>query len=231
MNSDQKKIASAYDQAAKAYEGWKWQRFWKNNERPIVQEILNNTPPGEFALDVGTGTGAYTDLLASRYRVVIGVDISISMIKISRLYHPYGPRVCATTLALPFKENTFQLVLAARVLSHVAALGTFFKETHDVLTPDGRLIVTDLDPEHEYTSINLPISGQSGRAHPLTPINHSIEELSAEARENGLVVERVQRLGFRELVWRPPANESWSLDRTGKRHIFYVLSFRSLGRQ
>ncbi len=95
------------------------------------------TGPG---LDIGCGTGQYLPLLASQCEHVVAADLSEGMLAAL----PDGPweRRVADVEALPFADNSFQVVLANHMLYHCPDLTTALSELHRVLRPGGTLIAT-----------------------------------------------------------------------------------------
>ena len=99
--------------------------------------------PGEFALDVGTGTGAVAreaiTVLAGNGRVV-GVDASVAMLgaRRSRAY----PVIVGQVPRLPFRENRFDAVLAGFVISHFASYEIGLAELVRVCRPGGRVAIS-----------------------------------------------------------------------------------------
>jgi len=97
--------------------------------------------PGERVLDVGTGTGVVARAAqeAAGDGVVVGVDQSVPMLEA-------GTRsvrlAAASAIDLPFREATFDAVLAGFVLSHFPRLDTALFDVIRVLKPGGRLGAT-----------------------------------------------------------------------------------------
>ena len=156
MTSDSRSIAAAYDRASTQYDEWQWQEFWRRNEQPLVRGFLEQDGVVDITLDVGVGTGAYADLLSEYSHKVVGIDISSGMLRVSLVNHPAMTHIYANAVELPFREDSFQRIIVARVLSHVSSLNYFFRQVSRTLRPGGSLIITDLDPGHDYEVINLP---------------------------------------------------------------------------
>jgi len=68
------------------------------------------------ALDVGTGSGIFADLLARRGLTVAGVDVNPDMIALARRYLPQARFEVAPAEALPFPDASFDLVFFGLVL-------------------------------------------------------------------------------------------------------------------
>jgi SAM-dependent methyltransferase len=67
---------------------------------------------GGSAVDLGCGTGVWTELLADRYDEVEAVDLSAPMVGFARRHHP-RPNVRYTVADLRAVEGRFDVVLSA----------------------------------------------------------------------------------------------------------------------
>ncbi len=231
MTSDRRSIAAAYDRASDLYDEWQWQEFWRHNEQPLVRELLERDGVVDMTLDIGVGTGAYAGLLSAFSRKVVGIDISGGMLGVSLASHPAMTHIYASAFELPFRGSIFQRIMTVRMLSHAASLSDFFREVSRTLCPGGSLIVTDLDPEHDYEVINLPGRDMNGRSVQLTPNKHSVDQLSNVAARYGLTLESYSRVRFSHLYWQPQPDQLSSLDRSGLKNIFYVIQFRKFNHE
>jgi ubiquinone/menaquinone biosynthesis C-methylase UbiE len=101
--------------------------------------------PGSKVLDLGTGTG-----LAARAAVrsagpqslVVGVDPSVPMLRIAARSGP-GPRYAASNaIDLPFRNGTFQYVIATFVLPHFQKYETALYDVLRVMASGARMGVT-----------------------------------------------------------------------------------------
>ena len=88
-------------------------------------------------LDVGCGTGYGSSELARVARSVVAVDVAPE--------HFTGPRqqfVAARAEALPFRSQSFDLVVAFEVIEHVEAWRNVLEEARRLLAPGGQFIVS-----------------------------------------------------------------------------------------
>ena len=87
--------------------------------------------PKGFAVEVGSGTGAYSPLLAERFSAVVAVDVSLAMLRQA----PPGPayRVRADGAALPIRNGSAVAVVLINAF-------LFPAEVDRVLRPDGVLV-------------------------------------------------------------------------------------------
>lgn len=217
-----RQVAETYDAVAKLYDGWAWQKFWRLNEWPIIEDIFASTGLVQRSLDVGVGTGAYWDLHTTYSNEVIGVDVSVGMLDILLQQHRDAAIVCANASLMPFHGEVFDRLLATRVLTHHPSVGPFMSEAWRVLRPGGVLIVSDIDPEHEYEAIRFPkVDGVSNRM-VLAPQKHSISSIITAANRVGFNAGKSSRVCYRDLAWQPQNGELSSVRPRSSKNIFYV---------
>jgi malonyl-CoA O-methyltransferase len=103
-------------------------------------------------LDLGAGTGAFSNALLKRYRKadVIALDIAENMLQRvpSRAGWFRRPRcVCADGELLPFADNSFDLIFSNLMLQWCVDLESTLSELRRVLAPGGLLMFTTLGPD------------------------------------------------------------------------------------
>lgn len=112
--------------------------------------------PIGVALEVGSGIGTYSPLLAERFATVVAVDLSLAMLKLS----PAGPahRVQADGARLPLRDSS-----AAAIVLINAFL--FPAEVDRVLSSDGALVWVNSSGEQTpiYLSIDDLVAGLPGQ--------------------------------------------------------------------
>jgi len=84
-------------------------------------------------LDMGCGTGNYTAALQRAAKSVVGIDISIGMIKQAQVKFSGLRFICGDVTGLPFDSETFDGAFAIQVLHHVKKKEIFLNEAHRVL--------------------------------------------------------------------------------------------------
>jgi len=99
-------------------------------------------------LDVGSGAGGLLCLLGKRARQVVGVDVSKRMRLLARSrVHQSGLANCTVRngdlVALPFADESFDLVVLDDVLGASADRRAGLREAGRVLRRDGRLVIFD----------------------------------------------------------------------------------------
>ncbi len=99
-------------------------------------------PAGSWVVDFGCGTGIlFPELLAKGYRVV-GLDLSLDMLKASREVTTVS-LVCGDGCCLPLASASFDAVFCRGSIHHVPDLKLAFQEIVRVLKPGGYLIFSE----------------------------------------------------------------------------------------
>jgi 2-polyprenyl-3-methyl-5-hydroxy-6-metoxy-1,4-benzoquinol methylase len=94
-----------------------------------------------LALDLGCRDGALVELLAIPNLSVIGVDIDLTALKSADERHVLRP--CCADLwkpTIPFRSNSFDLVVAGEILEHVPFPDQLVAEIARVLRPGGSVV-------------------------------------------------------------------------------------------
>ena len=117
-------------------------------EEPEVERAMGDVA-GLDVLDVGAGTGRHALRLAARGARVTALDFSERMLAAAR-EKPGAESVRwivhDANRPFPFSEHSFDLVVSALVLEHVAELAPFFAELRRVTRDGGRVVLTAMHP-------------------------------------------------------------------------------------
>jgi ubiquinone/menaquinone biosynthesis C-methylase UbiE len=118
----------------------------KEYENEVVLDLLAPAP-GELILDAGCGTGIFTlDLLASGAKVV-GLDLSLPMLRrAGKKFRGYPFRgVGGDLLSLPFSDRVFDKVVSVTALEFVQDGKAALRELSRVTKRKGSLVVATLN--------------------------------------------------------------------------------------
>ncbi len=96
--------------------------------------------PGERAIDLGCGTGAYTLWLNDVGTHVTGVDVSRRMLEVAGRKCGGVPLIQADLRKLPFPDGTFDIALCNLALEFIEKPAEVMAEIYRILKPGGRLI-------------------------------------------------------------------------------------------
>lgn len=101
-------------------------------------------------LEIGSGTGNFLAAVAGRYERVIGVDIAMRWLHVSRRRFmdkglPVPPLVCCCAEYLPFAGGSFDLVVMTSTLEFVKDQTKVLSECARTLTADGALYINSVN--------------------------------------------------------------------------------------
>jgi demethylmenaquinone methyltransferase/2-methoxy-6-polyprenyl-1,4-benzoquinol methylase len=105
---------------------------------------LANPQDEERLLDLGTGTG---DLAREARRKhpgahITAADFSLAMMSAGKNWKNIE-RSAADALHLPFRENSFDVIVSGYLVRNVSNLGAALTEQYRVLKPGGRIVILD----------------------------------------------------------------------------------------
>jgi ubiquinone/menaquinone biosynthesis C-methylase UbiE len=134
-----------------------------------IRLVLDRLGKCESFLDVGCGSGQYLRAVAAHgVARVVGVDESSDRLEEARRTCPRAELSIARVDALPFPDQSFDVVLTAQVLHEIFLFGQpgelaqVLREIKRVLKPSGRLIALDhLDPGPERVRVRLSSPARS----------------------------------------------------------------------
>ena len=105
---------------------------WRRSNYSFFEKILHSLDSSTILLDLGTGQGQFSNLI-KRFPILARAD-----------FYPYPDAnvICDFPEALPFKDDSFNLIIASNVLEHVPNTGRLLTECTRVLKPGGQLVAT-----------------------------------------------------------------------------------------
>ena len=152
-----------------------------NVDRRWRRQLIDacDVKPGEYVLDVATGTGDVAIEFGRRTRAarIVGLDPSSGMLEVARNKVASDVRAAlveGNALALPFPDASFDVVTIAFGLRNLPDYSQGVREMARVLKPGGRLAVLEfLPPEgaarlifRSYVATVLPIIGRAISGSP-----------------------------------------------------------------
>jgi SAM-dependent methyltransferase len=96
--------------------------------RISLDRFLSQYASERLTLDIGCGVSRYRNLFPNRW----AIDVRLQ----------YGVDVCADAHALPFQDESFEIVLCTEVLEHVHNPQVMIDEAYRVLKRGGRCILS-----------------------------------------------------------------------------------------
>lgn len=144
-----------------------WYRRIDENTKQAIIEELNKNISGK-TLNIGSGSFPYIDS--------INLDISFEMLN----WNPSKNKIQADALALPFKEDSFDSIIAVFVVNYIKDLNTFIKEIKRVLKKNSNLFLVQgksINPLHQLAENKL----------------FSIAKFAGLLRNNGFSVRKIEK--------------------------------------
>jgi malonyl-CoA O-methyltransferase len=152
-------------------------------EQAIVERMLLHVR-ARRALDVGTGSGRYLPILRASARAVVGVDLSMAMLR-----RGGAPKcVCADACRLPFGRAAFDLVNASLMVGDVSRLADWMREMARVLSSCGHLVYSDFHPSWTERGWQRTFRSADGASHVVRFEPHTIDDHLAALDEAGFRV-------------------------------------------
>lgn len=127
-----------YDRSASSLEGRKLASRLDAVETSRILDLINTGSAD--VLDVGCGTGHLLDQAEAGFKV--GVDLSISMLRLARERGSSAHLILADGSRLPFRDRSFTWVVSQDAIVHFAAPESLASEMLRVCKGGGRIIVT-----------------------------------------------------------------------------------------
>lgn len=120
-----------------------FQWLWHNHKIRLAKKILANLKFNN-CLDVGCASGHMISKISYFYPKAkyTGVDIHDKAIKYAKKKYPRIEFKIASADKLPFKDNTFELILFYETIEHVENPNKCLKEIKRVIKKNGTLILT-----------------------------------------------------------------------------------------
>lgn len=104
--------------------------------------VLSNYFQGSLStlkcLDLGCASGIITSLLAPRFKWIVGIDIDIKALEYARRVNTgHALFLPGNAMNLPFKDEVFDVIIAAHVYEHVPDSTKLIGEIHRILKQEG----------------------------------------------------------------------------------------------
>jgi malonyl-CoA O-methyltransferase len=156
------------------------------SEEAVVERVIRGIVASR-ALDLGTGSGRYLPILAGTGATVVGVDLSLPMLR-----RGTGTRACADACALPFRRATFQLVNASLMVGDIKNLPAWTAEMARILSIGGHLVYSDFHPVWTEQGWQRTFRDAAGKLRAVAFEPHSIDDHLAALAAAGLTVRAIR---------------------------------------
>lgn len=184
---------AGFDKVARIYDSTIPEHIRDHYLLKRIDFIRNRFKQG-LVLDVGSGTGLLAQQLnASGFRAV-GLDVSLEMLY-EALKRGGKDNICSTAVNLPFKAESFDLVISIAAFHHLAESPVIFlalKEMIRVAKPRGYILIWDHNPLNPYWSVFMKRLPQDEGIKRTIPLSEIVEDL----KKIGTYEITAKRLGF-----------------------------------
>jgi SAM-dependent methyltransferase len=158
-----------------------YERFMGRWSRAIGEKFLSwlAAPADSRWLDIGCGTGAFSELILRRCapKTVVGIDPSSAQIEYARKLLPDATFQVADSMELPFGESEFDIAASALVIHFIPDRAKAYTEMRRVLRPGGLVA--------GYTWKRTATADFA----PYVPMLRGVESVGGEALRSPLVSE------------------------------------------
>lgn len=183
---DKRKVGRAFSAAAERYD--RLARVQRSAADRLISWLAVSVGACESWLDVGAGTGYCARLLSRRFPDArpIALDLAEGMLRHLRRAGGCAPLpwlVAGDAEALPFADDSVDLVISNLALQWCPEPSVAFGEFARVLRPEGRLFFSTFGPR---TLCELRESWARIDRHSHVNAFHSVDELCASMTESGL---------------------------------------------
>lgn len=141
---DKKRVAESFSRAARSYDSV------ARLQRQVGQRLLDSLPEkllGNRVIDLGCGTGYFTERLAKKYASIelVGLDLAQGMLAFAgNERHTNAHWLCADAEELPLADQSVDLIFSNLAIQWCERLPKLATEINRVLKPGGYFAFTSL---------------------------------------------------------------------------------------
>lgn len=119
-----------------------FQRFWHTRKLEVFKELVGREKP-KTILDIGCASGTMTNNIARIFpkSKITAVDVYPAAISFAKKKYLYIHFLVADAHKLPFKDDSFDLVVCYETIEHVVNPKKVLQEIKRVLKKDGSAII------------------------------------------------------------------------------------------
>ncbi len=234
-----------WDGVAEAWNTAHPQELWRVHSDTVNLDLLGCwLPAGRVqcllktdAFDEAFGNGLYP-LLATKAERIVGVDVSVSTLRLARTHHTNLRVVGADVRCLPFADGVFDILVSTSTLDHFPSHDEIRASLHEfrrVLRPAGQLLLTLDNLANPLISLRNALSFRLLNRLGITPyyvgatygpcgLRCVLQEVGFNVLEVGAVMHcpRVLAVAIARLLERHTGPE------TQRRFLGFLLTFERL---
>jgi SAM-dependent methyltransferase len=170
---------------------------------PFVVAMLKHAAlqANDALLDVACGTGAVAGRV-SGVATVVGADLNEAMLATARQRYPDGIWKQASAEALPFEDETFDVVTCQQGMQFFGDVSKAAKEMRRVLKPGGRVVATVWAPlsqcpyfETQFDALEAYVDQEAARSQRSAILDHAdiyLNEAFTQAGFQDLEIEVIE---------------------------------------
>jgi ubiquinone/menaquinone biosynthesis C-methylase UbiE len=141
-------IVKYYKDRAKEYEEvYQWRDKNRQQEQDLMSIQMTTFLSGTDVIDVGCGTGYWTQRISKTTKSIVGIDINQAVldIAVSKTYSCPTEFKLMDAYKLEFAERKFAGAVASFWLSHISKenITKWLEQLHRILKPEARVFVAD----------------------------------------------------------------------------------------
>lgn len=179
LSDEKKKIASAFGKAAKRYDSI---AYYQQNSGYQLLDLLASVPvnlTGKKVIDVGCGTGFFSQMMKAQGAEVTALDLSSGMLDVARHKNAAEHYVCADMESLPFADKSVDIIFSNLAIQWCSHLSQTLTELHRVTRSGGIIVFTTLAKE-SLSELSQAWASLDGCSHVNTFL--SIETIMASCQ-------------------------------------------------
>ena len=143
MNKFNEKSKAAYDKIADDYDNTPDGKFTRKFKTLLLSIIT--LKDNDHVLDVACGNGTLLAAMSKRKTIKgFGIDISERMIKNAAALNPGMEFQAAGCEAIPFQNNTMDIITVSAAYHHFPNVDAFAKEAKRLLKSSGKIYIADV---------------------------------------------------------------------------------------
>ncbi len=139
---DKRKEIQFFDELAESQE---YNVFTDEGNNKIIDTVVSvlDLQPGARILDVGCGSGIFTELMQERGYELIGIDLSHALLNLGKKNLKSINFTQGDAESMPFADSSFDAVMFSCLLHHLPDPSLCIQEARRVLKPKGRFVGFD----------------------------------------------------------------------------------------
>lgn len=200
--SEERQTVAFYEYDSKVYDSSRFQNQ-KGRKINFIQQSIVNELCGDVkskrVLELAVGTGRFSETLFSRGANFVGVDSSISMLKITKKKcsanntNGSPSLIQADAANLPFRKDVFDCVLCVNAVNHMPRYSDAIVESSRVLKSNGFFVFNFPSTASILLPLALIVNVRSKSiVRPVFSKWYTPKEVFSKLTKNGLSIEVIE---------------------------------------